>query len=94
MAANASIVEYWEDLYVPKYTGDSYTDVYLSQVDTHVLYSGLESLAIKAVGDTTGVDSINWFDDIPKPDIRNPFDVMVIFNDYIYIYIVVKIDTN
>ncbi len=73
----AGIVKYWEDPYVPTYMGDCFGDTYTSQVDSQVLYKALEDLTIKVASETTGVDSIEWFDEIPVPDLRNPFKAMV-----------------
>ncbi len=72
-----NVVEYWEDFYVQRYMGDCYGDVYLSQVDSAVLYDGIDALTIKAVGETTGVDGIEWFSELDPPDIRFPFSAMV-----------------
>ncbi len=73
----APIVQYWDDPYMPKYMGDTYREKYFSLVDEKVLYEGLDRLAIKVTGDTTGVPEIDWFKDLEHPDIRQPFDVMV-----------------
>ena len=82
MASSNDIVEYWQEQYIPKYMGDCYGDIYLSQVDSTFLYEGLDSLSIKVTGETTGVDGVEWFKDLPAPDIRTPFNVMVSRQDY------------
>ncbi len=71
-------VQYWEDQYVQKYMANSDGDVYLSQVDSSVLYDGLDSLRIKVAGETTGLHSVEWLRDLEPPDIRYPFKDMVI----------------
>ncbi len=70
-------IQYWDEQYVQKYMGDSFGDLYLSQVDSAVLYEGLDSLAIKVAGETTGVEGMDWFKSIEAPDIRSPFSAMV-----------------
>ena len=77
-------VQYWEDQYVQKYMSDSTGELHLSNVDSSVLYEGLDSLKIKVAGETTGLTNLDWFKDIEMPDIRSPFKVMV---RYIYKYI-------
>ncbi len=77
MASPDKVVEYWDDCYVPKYMSNSAGDLCLNQVDTAVLYEAIDNLQVKVAGDTTGVTNIEWFYDIEKPDIRNPFEVMV-----------------
>ncbi len=74
------VVEYWEDVYLQKYMGDAFGDLQLSQVDTHILYDGLDALIIKATGESTGVDNANWFKSLDAPDIRTPFSTMVCIN--------------
>ncbi len=76
-AMNTPVVEFWDDPYIPKYMGDSYSDIFYSQVDSKTLYDGIDALQIKVAGDITGVDNTDWFNDLEEPDIRQPFDVMV-----------------
>ena len=75
--ATDSTVEYWEEYYIKKYMGDCFETTYLSPVDTSILYDGLDSLKIKVAGETTGVDSMAWFQELPEPDLRCPFGDIV-----------------
>ncbi len=77
MSNTEKIVEYWEDPYLQRYMGDTIGDRWLSQVDSAVLFEGLDSLAIKVTGEVTGIDGSDWFKSLEAPDIRNPFSVMV-----------------
>ncbi len=71
------VVEYWEEVYQPKYAGDCTTDTVLSPVDHKALYTALDSLIIKVTGETTGVDGTEWFKLLEAPDYRSPFPDMV-----------------
>ncbi len=86
-SSNSALVEYWEDQYVQSYMSDSSGDMYLSQVDSQILYDGLARLKIKVAGETTGVDGIEWFKDVERPDIRNPFSMMVSESVRIILYL-------
>ena len=70
------IVEYWDEPYVQKFSGDS-TEVPFSLVDTKVIYDGLDMLKVKVAGDNTGLSGLDLFNEVEAPDIRQPFATMV-----------------
>ncbi len=76
----ASTVQYWEDIYMPKYSG-GITDGYeLPLVDQEILYNGLDGLVITAAGETTGVPTADFFKYLETPDYRTPFPDIVSTN--------------
>ena len=73
----ASPALFWENIYLPKYSGDINDGYELPLVDQEILYNGLDNLVIKAAGDTTGVPSSDFFKYLQAPDYRNPFPDIV-----------------
>ncbi len=62
---------------MPKHSGELNDGYELPLVDQEILYNGLDSLVIKAAGETTGVPSSDFLKFIEMPDYRNPFPDIV-----------------
>ena len=70
-------VLFWENVYLQKYSGDINDGYELPLVDQEILYNGLDSLVIKAAGETTGVPKSDFFNFLETPDYRTPFPDIV-----------------
>ena len=77
MASPVAPVLFWENIYLQKYGGDINDGYELPLVDQEILYNGLDSLVIKAAGETTGVPSSDFFKYLETPDYRTPFPDIV-----------------
>ncbi len=74
---DAAIVQYWESAYLQKYAGAPDEQPIISPVNHEILYNALDKIVIKTASQLTGLDNLDFFDAIERPDPKQPFPVIV-----------------
>ena len=74
---DAAVVHYWERAYLHKYAGTTEERPVLSPVNHEILYNALDKIIIKTASQLTGVETLDFFDAIERPDPKTPFPVIV-----------------